>query len=88
MGDDPGWRQNLRESLSLLHFKISQKPEGFDNAYQLVRTLEKQRQIWVGRDEGMINVPKDQAIHNFLQETKVLNDERKVCISPLISQEN
>ena len=35
----------------------------------------------------MIIAPKDKATMNFLQEIKVLKDGRKVCISPLTSQE-
>jgi len=75
----------------LTRFKVPKKPEDFDNAYQLVRALEKERNvrlsIRISRDEGMIIAPKDKATMNFLQEIKVLKDGRKVCISPLTSQE-
>ena len=75
----------------LTRFKVPKKPEDFDNAYQLVRALEKERNvrlsIRISRDEGMIIAPKDKATLNFLLEIKVLKDGRKVCISPLTSQE-
>lgn len=81
VGNDSGWRQTEGKSETLrrfLQFEIPQIPEGFGNAYHLVRALEKQRQInlaiRVARDQGMVVVPKDQATQSFLQEIKLLSD--------------
>nr|XP_027219006.1 putative uncharacterized protein DDB_G0271606 [Penaeus vannamei] len=75
---DAGWRRTLRESQPIpnqfTHFKVPKKPENFENDNQLVRALEKERQIRlsirIARDEGMIIGPKEKASLSFLQETK------------------
>ena len=75
----------------LTHFKVPAKPEGFDNAYQLVRALEMHRKlrlsIRVARDQGMIIVPKDHATLKFLREIRELKDGRKVSLSPLTPED-
>ena len=72
-------------------FRVPPKPEGFENAFQLVRALEKQKKVLfsirLSRDGGMIISPKDQSTLRFLQETKKLPDGRGVNLAVVTPQD-